>query len=142
MRAVNAALKEAHLPGLPPGSRIPLGDIAEFRAIVDDAETSVSKAEDAWLKVATDATKKEVQAVLERLKSGETKGLPLLSRDNPMQRNHPHEAIAQISYGGKAYVVRVPPWAHEGLARSGKLHELECSRRTSSYNTHIRSLFQ
>jgi hypothetical protein len=139
--AVNAALRQAALAPIDPASRIRRSDLIVLRTIVDDSEKVVAKAEDRWLDAATAATAPLVKSLHEKLERGDSADLPIMSRDNSMRRRHPHEAITQVLFGNKYYVVRVMPQDNESLATVGSQMDAESTRRAFDYDNLIRGLF-
>lgn len=138
---VNAALVRAGIQAVQPGARISAADLSVMRQVVDEAERRVSDAEDKYLSEATASTDAQRKSLLAQLARGEKDGLPLLSPSNPMDRMHPYEAITQVSYGGRVYVLRTLPHQCPTLAKASEAHSMEVQRRITDYTSMIVPLF-
>lgn len=139
---VNAALVRAGIQAVQPGARISAADLSVMRQVVDEAERRVSDAEDKYLSEATASTDAQRKSLLAQLARGEKDGLPLLSPSNPMDRMHPYEAITQVSYGGRVYVLRTLPHQCQALAKASESHGVEVQRRVADYTSMIVPLFR
>ena len=139
LQCVNVALKRAGLAAVEV-NRVKLSNLEAARQIIDAAEKSVGKAEDAWLGAASTLTHKLHQVLMADLARGVQDGLPEQSKSNPFMRRHPHEAISQVSYNGKAYVLRVSPQEAPALATKGSAYEEQVTRRVFDYDTLVRPL--
>lgn len=142
LEAVNSVLRQAGLPPVPPEAGIQREDLEVFRALVDDANARVRDAARDWLQVAGDAIRPLSKDLRKRLAAGQKEGLPVLSGDNPMARRHPHEAISQVCYGDRVYVLRVSPHEHHDLGLAGRRHDEEEQRREHDFATSVAPLFR
>lgn len=137
---INGALKEAGHSPLPSEGLLQVVDLPAFRSIVDAAEKDVDRAERVWAAKAAESLAAERRSVYAKLKSGDTQGLPVESRDNEFKRRHPHEAISLIKYNEASYVLRASPFTNPELAAAGRDYDLNVSRRIETYDSLVRPL--
>lgn len=142
LEALNSVLRRAGRPPVPPEARIQREDLEVFRALVDDAQARVKHAARDWLQVAGNAIRPLSKDLKQRLAAGQRERLPVLSDDNPMARRHPHEAISQVSYGDRVYVLRVSPHEHHDLGVAGRRHDEEEQRREHDFFTSVLPMFR
>jgi len=138
--AVNNVLSEGHLPAIN-GKELSEADLPVFRDIVTRHNAACSQAESNWLSRAVAATGPLEKDVLRSIDAGRLVGLPLMSDTNPMERREPYEAISQLSYGGRIYVLRVSPRKDPELARLGTAVETAQSARRIDFDSLVRLLF-
>jgi hypothetical protein len=139
---VNNNLKRSRLATIPEGHVISAEDMEAFRAWVDDAERLVDRATDKWGSVHSAVLAPLSKQVLEQLTRGETAGLQRVTKEDPGRRQHPHEAVSVVQYGGGAYVLRVSPYQDQRLMDIGSELDQAVEHRARTYDSNVRSLFR
>lgn len=138
---INSALARAGMAGIPSYATIRMEDLVVLREIVDEAEARVALADEQFLNACVAATDPQRLALIQRLSRNEPPGVAEMGPDNPFRRSHPHEAITQVAYQGKFYVLRVAEWENQEIARTGAALDVERERRFVDYVTMVAPLF-
>lgn len=138
---INNVLKLSGFSEIPIADKIEEKELDKARLIYGEYMKRVDEAEDEWLKEAELQLREPRKKLYEKIKKGDLEELPVESEANSSERRHPYEAISQVLFNGRRYVIRVHPDDAPPLRKLGERYDLENTLRINEFNSTLRRLF-